>query len=159
MIESAHAQHIPALEYILDLAYNYSWDESETVAVLAALARHTRHERTRPEPQPLADILAQANEFADDLDAEEDRERIPALEIAVANYTSAAWAAAQTDDPGALEAVEHWTGAIAEVIGLDGPPIPDTDPVRQRLEAAVTIEHLTDEQANEVLAILTRAGY
>lgn len=159
LIESAHAQHTPALDYVLDLAADYSWDETETVAVLAALARHTRHERTRPEPQPLADIIAQANEFAQSLDDEDDPARIPALEHAVANYTSHAWAAAQTDDPSAIESLEHWTGVIAEVIGLDPQPIQHTDPVRQHLEAAVTVEHLTDKQADEVLDILERAGY
>jgi len=180
IIESAHAQHIEPLTYILDLAHDYAWTEPETVAVLEALSRHTRHEATRPQPQPLADILALANEFAQSLeDDDDDPERIPALEHAVANYTSAAWRAAQTDDPSALESLEHWTGAIAEVIGLD--PIPTTDPERQRLEgrpqarredgtlnphaiagslaAAIQVDHLTAEQVDELTAMLERAGY
>ena len=157
ILEDAEAQHAEPLTYILDLAAQYDWTAAETVAVLEALARHTRHERTRPEPQPLADILAAANQFADDLEDEDDPERIPALEHAVANYTSAAWQAAQTDDPAALESLEHWAGVIAEVIGLD--PIPNADPIRQSLEAAVRVDHLTDAQADEVLAILERAGY
>lgn len=160
ILEDAEAQHTPPLEYILDLAHDYAWDEPQTVAVLEAYARHNRHQATRPAPQPLADILAQANQFAAELDDEnDDPTRLPALEHAVTNYTSAAWTAAQTDDPAALEALEHWTGAIAEVIGLDPIPTSPTDTIRASLEAAVRVNHLTDDEAATVLDILERAGY
>lgn len=114
LIAHAHARHTSPLTHILDTAADYEWTEAETVAIIEAYARHA--DRTRPEPQPLADIIAIANEFAADLDAED---RADAIRHAVANYTSAAWHAAQTDDPAAVETLEYWEATIAEVIGRD----------------------------------------
>lgn len=145
LLEDAEAQHTPAHEFILDTADRYQWPPAHTVAVLEAAGRHTRAARTAP--SQWADIIATVDEFRADLDADTPP-TLDSLAHAVEQWTSAAWAAAQHDDPDAPGALEHWAGVIAEHIGIDPAPIPDTDPVRRHLEAPITLDQFRTQIDN-----------
>jgi hypothetical protein len=110
IIEQAHALDIHPLEQVLALADGYGWDDDHTVDALRAVARTYANQ---PQPQP-HHAVALANQFADDLDADE-----LDLPTTVASYLTTLDAYQQSGDPSEAEALEALEAHMTRLVGLD----------------------------------------
>lgn len=113
IIQQAHTNARHPFEEALHIAETYGWEDRHTIDALHIIRQKMD---TTPQPQPHP-AIALADEYAEELRREEERETLP-LATLVASFITTLNAYEQTGDPAEAEALERIEADLAHRVGL-----------------------------------------
>ena len=122
LIQQAHANHTHPYEHALDIADGHGWEPDHTIEALHAIRRTMEN---LPQPQP-HHAIALADEFAKELNREDDRETLTLAET-IASFLTTLTAYEQSGDPSEADALATLEADLARMVGLAPDDDDDTD--------------------------------